>query len=85
MLREGSKDVLHNTSAETCEEDNAERDEIEVILAIGVLACPWVVVAEGEEFRGRRPSLGQKVVCEKHEGDEVEGETCDRSRVSDCV
>lgn len=50
VLRKRSEGVLHDTSTKTCEENNAERDEVEIILAIGVLTRPWVVVAEREEF-----------------------------------
>lgn len=68
------KNVFHGGGAKTGEENNAEGDEIGVIVTDAILAGLGAIVAEVEEFVGVFSSFGDKSLGEEDEREEVERE-----------
>jgi hypothetical protein len=70
----GCKNVFHGGGAKTGEENNAEGDEIGIIVTDAILAGLRAVVAEVEEFMCVFSSFGDKGLGEKDESEEVKRE-----------
>lgn len=70
----GCKNVFHGGGAKTGEENNAEGDEISIIVTDAILAGLRAVVAEVEEFVGVFSSFGDESLGEEDESEEVKRE-----------
>lgn len=70
----GCKDVFHGGGTKTGEENNAEGDEISIIVTDAILAGLRAVVAEVEEFVGVFSSFGDESLGEEDESEEVKRE-----------
>jgi hypothetical protein len=72
---DGCKNVFHGGGAKAGEKNDAEGDEVGIIVTDAVLSRFGVMVAEVKEFLGVFSSLGDESLREEDKTEEVKGKT----------
>jgi hypothetical protein len=73
------KGVVHGSRAKSGEDDNAERDKLQVLPAWVVETGLGVIVGEGEVLDGRGTKARETDVCQDEKCEDVDRQAWDRS------